>query len=145
MHRPLFLYQHREELRALCVHNKLATFVDMHRTLVIALILLSLGGYSFGQTDPVRTAGNGQNPRQIRCYPNPATTAIFFELKARNPQESAQLRIYNFLGKKVVDIPRMNTSIRIDLNNLNRGIYIYQLTDVQGRIMESGKFHVEKP
>ena len=39
----------------------------------------------------------------------------------------------------------MNTSIRIDLNNLNRGIYIYQLTDVQGRIMESGKFHVEKP
>jgi len=117
----------------------------MYRSLVIGLILLSLGGYSFGQSEPVRPAANGQTPRQIRCYPNPATTAIFFELKARNPQESAQLRIYNFLGKKVVDIPRMNTNIRIDLNNLNRGIYIYQLTDVQGRIMESGKFHVEKP
>lgn len=117
----------------------------MHRSLVIGLILLSIGGYSFGQSDPARAAANTQTPRQIRCYPNPATTSIFFELKARNPQEPAQLRIYNFLGKKVVDIPRLNSHIRIDLNNLNRGIYIYQLTDAQGRIMESGKFHVEKP
>lgn len=117
----------------------------MYRSVVIGLILLTLGKYSFGQSEPARAVANGQVPRQIRCYPNPATTAIFFELKARNPQENAQLRIYNFLGKKVLDIPRMNTNIRVDVNNLNRGIYIYQLTDMHGRVMESGKFHVEKP
>ena len=112
---------------------------------VIAIFLLIFGATGFGQMDPVRTATNGSVSKQIRCYPNPATTAVFFELKARNPQEPAQLRIYNFLGKKVVDITRLTTSTRIDLNNFNRGIYIYQLSDARGRVLESGKFHVERP
>jgi hypothetical protein len=118
---------------------------QMYRSLVIGLLLLAPGLNSFGQVEPSRTGANHQIPRQIRCYPNPATTAVFFELKVRNTQEPAQLRIYNFLGKKVVELPRLNTNMRVDLNNFNRGIYIYQLTDAHGRVMESGKFHVEKP
>lgn len=117
----------------------------MHRSLYTVFLLLVLGSTSFGQTEPSRSGANAQLSRQIRCYPNPATTAIFFEFKVRNALESTQLRIYNFLGKKVVDIPRLNANTRIDLQHFNRGIYIYQLTDAHGRVMESGKFYVEKP
>lgn len=117
----------------------------MHRSLYMVFFLLVLGSTSFGQTEPSRSGATAQLSRQIRCYPNPATTAIFFEFKVRNAQESTQLRIYNFLGKKVVELPRMSANIRVDLQSFNRGIYIYQLTDVHGRVMESGKFHVEKP
>ena len=140
-----FFIKSTDNILTLCVSDKLAIFDPMLRSLTISLLLLTLGKFSFGQSEPARTGANGQPTRQIRCYPNPATTAIYFELKARTPQENAQLRIYNFLGRKVIDISRMNTNIRVDLNNLNRGIYIYQLTDTHGRVVESGKFHVEKP
>jgi hypothetical protein len=127
------------------ISAKWLSLFQMRCPFVIAIFLLIFGATGFGQTDPVRTATNGSVSKQIRCYPNHATTAVFFELKARNPQEPAQLRIYNFLGKKVVDITRLTTSTRIDLNNFNRGIYIYQLSDARGRVLESGKFHVERP
>jgi hypothetical protein len=117
----------------------------MYRSMFMIFVMLVLGLTSIGQTESSRPGATAQLSRQIRCYPNPATTAIFFEFKVRNALESTQLRIYNFLGKKVVDIPRLNANTRIDLQHFNRGIYIYQLTDAHGRVMESGKFYVEKP
>ncbi len=117
----------------------------MHRSPYMLLVMLFLGFASFGQTESLRSGATAQLSRQLRCYPNPATTVIFFEFKARNGQEPTQLRIYNFLGKKVVDIPRLYANTRVDLQHFNRGIYIYQLTDARGRVMESGKFYVEKP
>jgi len=117
----------------------------MHRSLFMVSVLLVLGLTSFGQSEPSLSAAASQVSRQLRCYPNPATTAVFFEFKMRNPQEPAQLTIYNFLGKKVVDIPRLNISTRVDIQHFSRGIYIYQLTDTRGHVIASGKFHVEKP
>ena len=143
---PAFIHFIPNRPPLLCViSTKWLPLFQMHRSIVTAALLLTLGVKSFGQTEPARATANGSLARQIRCYPNPATTAVFFELKARNPQEPAQLRIYNFLGKKVVDVARLTTATRIDLNNFNRGIYIYQLSDARGRVLESGKFHVEKP
>jgi hypothetical protein len=52
--------------------------------------------------------------------------------------------VYNFLGKKVIELQDVATKTRIDLSNYSRGIYIYQLKDKSGKIIESGKFQVEK-
>jgi hypothetical protein len=81
--------------------------------------------------------------RLIRLYPNPATTFIQFEFSPLISKNS-QLQIYNFLGKKMLDIPASMAKTRVDLTPFTRGIYIYQLKDRNGKTIESGKFQIEK-
>ena len=79
----------------------------------------------------------------IRLYPNPATSFIQFEFSASTSKDS-QLQVYNFLGKKMLDIPVSLAKTRVDLTPFSRGIYIYQLKDRTGKTIESGKFQIEK-
>jgi hypothetical protein len=39
---------------------------------------------------------------------------------------------------------RFPAKAQVDLSNFTRGLYIFQLKDPSGRVMESGKFQVEK-
>jgi hypothetical protein len=80
--------------------------------------------------------------RFIRFYPNPATTYINVELQ-RTISRTYTFQVFNFLGKKVTDL-EVSSRTRIDLSNFSRGIYIYQLKDATGKVVESGKFQVEK-
>lgn len=117
----------------------------MRHYLTLGAFLLLFGAGAFAQSEPTRSDANTGTQRQVRSFPNPATTAVQFEFKQRIAQENTQLKIFNFLGKKVADFPRLSNSIRVDLSAFHRGIYIYQLTDARGRVLESGKFMVEKP
>lgn len=83
-----------------------------------------------------------QQPRISRCYPNPASSQIQFDIR-RPSGISLRLCVYNFLGRKVADLSKVGASVRLDLGTFTRGIYIYQLLDMQGRVLESGKFRVE--
>jgi hypothetical protein len=80
-----------------------------------------------------------------RFYPNPATTYINFSFD-QSIDKSYSLQVYNFIGRKMyeskVTDPKKLT-ITLDDNYL-RGLYIYQLRDISGRIVESGKFQVSK-
>lgn len=79
----------------------------------------------------------------LKFYPNPATTFINFEFQKKFDR-TYNLVIYNFLGKKVVEVSALNTTNQIDLSDFTRGVYIFQLRDKNGRVIESGKFHVSK-
>ncbi|WP_026770686.1 T9SS type A sorting domain-containing protein [Asinibacterium sp. OR53] len=80
----------------------------------------------------------------IRFYPNPATTVISFEFD-KSVDKSYSLQIYNFIGKKMTEIRVNESKITIPLDdNYFRGLYIYQLRDANSRIVESGKFQVNK-
>lgn len=81
--------------------------------------------------------------RYIRFYPNPATTFINVEVQ-RTLSRNHSFQVYNFLGKKVAELSDLNGRTRIDLTNFGRGIYIFQLKDASGKVVESGKFQVEK-
>jgi hypothetical protein len=48
------------------------------------------------------------------------------------------------MGKQVYEIRTTNQRIVLSLSELYRGIYIYQLRDKSGKIIESGKFQVLK-
>lgn len=79
----------------------------------------------------------------VKYYPNPATAFINFEF----PQEidrSYTLLIFSFVGKKMAEQPVDNNKIIVNLNDYFRGIYIFQLKDRNGRIVETGKFQVIK-
>jgi hypothetical protein len=44
----------------------------------------------------------------------------------------------------VYESKNMSSKTTINLNDYNRGMYIYQLKDASGRMIESGKFQVSK-
>lgn len=99
---------------------------------------LSARGQAEGQRDSAAPA-----PRITRFFPNPATTQIQFDFRMP-PGTVLRLRVFNFLGRKVLDLPRVNPVMRLDLGGFTRGFYIYQLLDIRGRVLESGKFQVER-
>jgi len=79
-----------------------------------------------------------------RFYPNPATQFIHFELDP-SVDKSYSLEIYNFMGRKMNSqrVTSAKVTIYFD-DNYFRGLYIYQLKDRSGRIVESGKFQVAR-
>lgn len=79
----------------------------------------------------------------LKFYPNPATTFINFDFQ-KNYDRSYSLVIYNFLGKKVLEIVNVNLTNQLNLSDFTRGVYIFQLRDRNGKVIESGKFQVSK-
>ena len=87
------------------------------------------------------TAPNSDNKVQ-RFYPNPATQFIHFEFNA-TVDKSHTLEIYSFIGRKMAAAAVTAQRITIYFNDAYyRGLYIFQLRDRSGRIIESGKFQV---
>lgn len=108
------------------------------------LLLITLSGTAALSQDRASQQGVPvQTVRMIRFYPNPATT--FINIEPQKPMSRGfSFQVYNFLGKKVADLQEVTSRTRIDLTNFSRGIYIYQLKDASGKVVESGKFQVEK-
>ena len=100
--------------------------------------MLGVGLSSYAQN---RTLG--ETNRFVKPYPNPASTFINLDFQ-KNFDPTSVLVVYNFMGRKVFEF--RNTSYRnnINLSNFYRGVYIYQLRDKNGAVIESGKFQVLK-
>lgn len=79
----------------------------------------------------------------IRFYPNPATSFITFDFQ-RAVDKSYNLQIYSLIGKKVDEIINISPKTTVNISDYYRGIYIFQLRDKSGRLIESGKFQVAK-
>ena len=80
----------------------------------------------------------------VRFYPNPATTVINFDFQ-KTYEQGYSIQIYNaILGRKMFDQANMPERTVINLSDFPRGMYIYQLRDKSGRMVESGKFQVAK-
>lgn len=113
----------------------------MNKIVYILILLIGLNFTSFAQT---------KNPAQgepiaklIKPYPIPATTAINFEFQY-GYDKSFTLEIYNFMGKKVNEFSKIPPIMTVSLEDFYRGIYVYQLRDKGGKIIDSGKFQVVK-
>jgi dihydroorotase len=105
--------------------------------------MMTLYFAGMSQDRSVQAAQSSSVTRYIKFYPNPATTYINIELQ-RAMQKNSSFQVYNFLGKKVIELQDVATKTRIDLSTYSRGIYIYQLKDKSGKIIESGKFQIER-
>jgi hypothetical protein len=80
----------------------------------------------------------------IKFYPNPAISSITFDLQTTTADKSYSFQIFNFLGKKVYESPAVSQKTVVNLSDFFRGIYIFQLRDQSGKIVESGKFQVAR-
>jgi hypothetical protein len=81
--------------------------------------------------------------KHLKFYPNPAITYINFELISGDGKEM-NFQVYNFIGKKVFEQTSINAKVTVNLNDYLRGVYIYQLRDKSGKLIDSGKFQVTK-
>ena len=104
-------------------------------TVLFASTSSAQGKIIAGSTDPA--------VKYMRFYPNPAVSSINFEFQ-KSFDKFYSFQVYNFIGKKVFDLRTVTPKINIPLTDFYRGVYIYQLRDKAGMIIDSGKFQVVK-
>jgi hypothetical protein len=113
----------------------------LKRILLIASILLATT-VSQAQTKQVLTAGV-QVPI-VRFYPNPATSVISFDFQ-KDYRQGYSIQIFNaIMGRKMYEQANVPERMSVNLTDFSRGIYIYQLRDKNGRLVNTGKFQVAK-
>lgn len=115
----------------------------MRRILPILSFILLIAIQSQGQSARIVPTTTIPGDRIINLYPNPATTYIIFDLQG-NFQRGLSLQVFSFLGKKMYESKNLPQKTTLDLTEFNRGLYMYHLTDVTGKVIESGKFQVTK-
>jgi hypothetical protein len=109
------------------------------KKLLLFLLLLTVG---FTFTASAQKSSNGA-VKVLKFFPNPAKDFIQFEV-TKSFEKGLNLQVYNFLGRKVVDLKNINPKLSINLQDLVRGLYLFQLTDKQGKIIETGRFQIDK-
>lgn len=127
--------------------NKIFTlklFNFLQRTFLIAVIVF---GSAFLQSN-IANPGNieiGVQVKNIKCYPNPAISFVNFEFPVDYTSKGYSLQVYSFTGKKMYESVITNVKATLTFtSDFYRGIYIYQCQDKTGKIIETGKFQVNK-
>ena len=115
-------------------------FTTLKKLVTILIVLFGISFTSFAQLKPNPEA---DAVKVVKFYPNPATSAINFELPRIN-NKLYTLQIYNFMGRKVSEINAAAQRVAFSLDGFYRGVYIFQLRDQYGKIVDSGKFQVAK-
>jgi hypothetical protein len=110
----------------------------MKAILTISFIFISMLGFS-----QVKRVSMSDHVKRTSIYPNPAKSFVHIQYK-QTSQPPASLIIYSFLGKKQLETNKPGNDVYIDLASFNRGIYIFQFRDLNGQVIDSGKFQVEK-
>jgi hypothetical protein len=88
---------------------------------------------------------NVQQLKYIKTYPNPVSTSATLNLSfQRDYNRNYSIQILNTIGKKMYEAKFLPTTLSIDLKaqRFYRGVYIYQLLDRNGAVVESGKILV---
>jgi hypothetical protein len=84
------------------------------------------------------------NLQVVRFYPNPASSVITFDFQ-KDYEQGFSIQIFNaIMGRKMYELGNMPEKMSINLTDFSRGIYIYQIRDKSGRMLDSGKFQVAK-
>jgi len=102
---------------------------------IASIILLSSASLKSQTNRPA------QDPRITRFYPNPAVSQITFDFDP-NMDQNYSFQVYNFVGKKVLDLSSVNPRTVVNVTDFYRGVYIFQVRDRSGRLVDSGKFQV---
>lgn len=109
------------------------------RIFYIFSFLVLIGYHAISQT----RNDNFIEVKLTKFYPNPAVSQITFSFE-QGAEKGKSFQIFNFIGKKVFEIQTVLPKNIIDLTEFYRGVYIFQLRDKNGKVVESGKFQVAK-
>lgn len=138
----------KEFRQRVCDYLYLSYFADnknggrsLKRLLLIITFIVSLSVFPKAQS--ISTASASTAGSILRFFPNPAVTFVTFDFQ-KTYESGYSIEVFNFLGKRVYEAKNLATRTTINLNDYNRGLYIYYLRDRNGKMVESGKFQVSK-
>jgi hypothetical protein len=109
---------------------------------ILPILLVILLSAIHPKAQETRGPGDGAG-LMLKLYPNPATSYITFDLQ-KGHQKGLTIAVFNFLGKKMIESPNVNEKTTVPLTDFNRGVYIYHITDIAGKVIETGKFQVSR-
>lgn len=104
------------------------------------ILLLSISGKS--QDRNPSPSEREPVAKVVRFYPNPATSLITFDFQQSIDKQQLNLQIFNLTGKKVHEVGQISPKTIVNVNDFYRGVYIFQLRDKSGKVIDSGKFQV---
>jgi hypothetical protein len=112
------------------------------------IILVAAFAFAISAIQSYTTVNNSGlvQAKIVKCYPNPAISFVNFELTNNNLiSKNYTLEVYSFTGKKMYSTTISSEKITLTLSNdFYRGIYVYQVRNKSGKILETGKFQVTK-
>jgi len=114
----------------------------MKKVYTILLLMVLIATTSFVVSNDPSNVGETK-AKITNFYPNPASSFINFEF-SKPLEKGHTIILYNFIGKKVSEIPVSSSKITVSLDGFFRGIYVFQLRNKAANIIESGKFQVIK-
>ena len=109
---------------------------------LVVISVCLLGFVANGQKPTNPTPGPNQ-ATLVRFYPNPAVNFITFEIK-EPVQRGTNIQVFSFLGRQVATIPVNGQRITVSLNDYFKGIYVFQVKDPKGKVLETNKFQVNR-
>ena len=80
----------------------------------------------------------------MNVYPNPASQTVQFKVDGNN-REDVMIRVTDALGKEVkrLQVPEHNGVLRMDVSQLNPGVYFYSLT-ISGKAVSTRRLLVTR-
>ncbi|MDA9182546.1 CotH kinase family protein [Saprospiraceae bacterium] len=98
---------------------------------------------TFGYNNEQETAVIDEYVGEIKVYPNPATQYIDVDLE-KLPKAGAKVTLTNGIGQTLFTTKMSSRFTRIDLNNLNGGIFLVTIQDEKSRTIKTEKVIVFK-
>ena len=77
----------------------------------------------------------------IALYPNPVANSLFVETDLNH---KGSFVAYNIVGKQVINMEISDKLTEINMADLANGMYVFQLIDGEGTVIQAGKFTVER-
>jgi len=112
----------------------------LKRTLLILSLLILT---TLTQAQDSRVPSGPDDGKLVKFYPNPATSYITFDLQ-KIYKKGLTISVFSFLGKKMHETQNAVEKTTVSLTDYNRGVYIYYVTDPNGKVIDTGKFQVSK-
>ena len=78
---------------------------------------------------------------EVRVYPNPARNMVNFVFENNNM--ATEVRVFNMTGQLINSVP-VSSITSVDLNDVDSGMYIYQIVGNNNEIIKTDKFQVVK-
>ncbi len=119
----------------------MAIFITQVKKIIVITSLIFIVITGFAQKSTVRD--NSSISKLVQFFPNPASASINFEFKYTIERGSV-IQFYSFLGRKTASLPITGNRMQVSLSDFITGIYIFQVRDASGRLVESNKFQVAK-
>lgn len=109
-----------------------------------AITLINFGASNTAYIDNFKitdaTSSIAINTKDIKVFPNPAKNLVNFQVDGL---ENGNVVISSITGQVVVNTTISGTA-KVDVSNLNNGVYIYKVVDANGEVVKTNKLVINK-